>query len=360
MNLTSRDRKAVGIGGIIAGAILVIAYLVVPLSRIWFRRGTELGPKLAYVDRLRERVHEQDLLLQRREVLVRRLGSLLGPEASGVPAQLVVPSAVAAELAAAGEQDELAKGEEEDAPTDETAVTASPESTETTVAGEQEEPGNSESDVAPGEEAAVTAGPESTEVTVAGEQEEPGESESDVAPADEAVVTASPESTEAAVAGEQQEPGESESDVAPADEAVVAASPESTEAAVAGEQEEPGGDSGVEAAAPEEAAPEAGRPSSGVSLAAHLERTAEKSGVKIERISPKRQSRGRRGTRHFNSVALQVRLESNVQNLIKLLHALEKGERFVRVEQIQLRRDLKKGDNMQVSLDIVGYEFVTR
>ena len=327
MNLTSRDRKAVGIGGIIAGAILVIAYLVVPLSRIWFRRGTELGPKLAYVDRLRERVHEQDLLLQRREVLVRRLGSLLGPEASGVPAQLVVPSAVAAELAAAGEQDELAKGEEEDAPTDETAVTASPESTETTVAGEQEEP---------------------------------GESESDVAPADEAVVTASPESTEAAVAGEQQEPGESESDVAPADEAVVAASPESTEAAVAGEQEEPGGDSGVEAAAPEEAAPEAGRPSSGVSLAAHLERTAEKSGVKIERISPKRQSRGRRGTRHFNSVALQVRLESNVQNLIKLLHALEKGERFVRVEQIQLRRDLKKGDNMQVSLDIVGYEFVTR
>ena len=330
MNLTSRDRKAVVVGGIIAGLILVIAYAVAPLVRTWFQRGTELGPKLAYVDKLRERVHGQDSLLNRRDVLVRRLGSLLGPEASGVHEQPVVPTTGSAETAAADEREKPAESEVEAASTEETAVTASPGAAESAVAGEQDKPGGSEAEVVPGEMAAGAETTGAAESSVTGEQEKPGESETEVA------ATASPGLAETSVAGEQETPGESEAETALTEEAAATA------------------------AAAQRGAAEVGRPSSGVSLAAHLERTAKKSGVKIKRISPKKQSRGRRGTRHFSSVALQIRIESDMQNLIKLLHALEKGERFVRIEQMQLRRDLKKGNNMEISLDIVGYEAVAR
>jgi hypothetical protein len=258
MNLTSRDRKAVVVGGIIAGLILVISYVVAPLARAWFRRGTELGPKLEYVDRLRERVHGQESLFDRREVLVRRLGSLLGQEAPVVRARSMEPIARVEQAAAATP----------------TASVAGP-------AGRITEPTST-----------------TPTARIAG----------------------------SAAAGERENPVVSE----------------------------------VAVASTERAAASAGRPASGVSLAAHVERTAKKAGVKIERISPKRQSRARRGTRHFDSVALQVRIESDMQNLIKLLYGLEKGERFVRVEQMQLRRDLKKGDAMKVSLDVVGYEAAAR
>jgi hypothetical protein len=42
--------------------------------------------------------------------------------------------------------------------------------------------------------------------------------------------------------------------------------------------------------------------------------------------------------------------------LIGLLEALEKGDHFVRVDAIQVRRDLSKGDKMDVSLDLRAYE----
>ena len=267
MNLTSRDRKAVVVGGIIAGLILVISYVVAPLARVWFRRGTELRPKLEYVDRLRERVHGQESLFDRREVLVRRLGSLLGQEASAVRAQSVVPI---------------------QRTTQPTAATPT----------------------------ASAAGP-------AGRVTEP--------------TSATPTARIAVSVGVGQQDNHEQTGV---------------EAASTQEAAGP--------AAPAERTAAAGTPSSVVSLAAHVERAAKKAGVKIERISPKRQSRARRGTRHFNSVALQVRLESDIQNLIKFLHALEKGERFLRVEQMQLRRDLKKGDVMKVTLDVFGYEAVAR
>jgi hypothetical protein len=49
-----------------------------------------------------------------------------------------------------------------------------------------------------------------------------------------------------------------------------------------------------------------------------------------------------------------------MQNLIKLLYEIEKGERLVRVEEIRLRRDLKKGDNVATTIDVVGYEAAAR
>ncbi len=100
----------------------------------------------------------------------------------------------------------------------------------------------------------------------------------------------------------------------------------------------------------------AGDASSGVCLAAHFERIAKTSGVNIKRISPRKRASARKSNKHFGAVAMQVNVESNIENLIKLLYAIEKGERLVRVENIQLRRDLKKGDSVATTLDVVGYE----
>jgi hypothetical protein len=41
--------------------------------------------------------------------------------------------------------------------------------------------------------------------------------------------------------------------------------------------------------------------------------------------------------------------------LVTLLHALERGERFVKVEQLQLNRESSK-DSMNVTLDVRAYE----
>ncbi len=143
---------------------------------------------------------------------------------------------------------------------------------------------------------------------------------------------AMPGSGESAADAEGGNPGETEKEPSPAEET---ADP----AAVAVEQN-------------------SGTGSSGVCLAAHLERIAKTSGVNIKRISPRKRASAGKSNKHFGAVALKVNIESNIENLIKLLYAIEKGERLIRVESIQLRRDLKKGGNVATTLDVVGYEAI--
>ncbi len=102
--------------------------------------------------------------------------------------------------------------------------------------------------------------------------------------------------------------------------------------------------------------PEVGQTSSEVSLAAYVERIATKAGAKIERISPRNTPAASKGGTYFVPVPLQVKIEGNVRNVVQMLHALERGERFVRIDQIQFRRELTKGDTIDASLDITGYE----
>ena len=98
----------------------------------------------------------------------------------------------------------------------------------------------------------------------------------------------------------------------------------------------------------------------GISVATHLERLAKKSGVKLNKVTPRKPSRRCKGDKHIGPVGLTIGFEANIQSLIKLLHALEKGERLVRVEQAEFRRDLKKPQNIQVTLHVVGYELGAR
>ncbi len=63
-----------------------------------------------------------------------------------------------------------------------------------------------------------------------------------------------------------------------------------------------------------------------------------------------------KGLRHYRAVALQVEADTNTEGLFKMLRALEKGERYMRVDSLKLRHDLKKPDALSVTLQVSAYE----
>jgi len=278
LTLTSREKKALIVGAAIAAGVILIAYVLVPVGRAWVQLGSVLGPKLQYVERLRERAQEQNALLARRDALVGRLGSVLGPEAA--PA-----------LGAREEKSERPP-----------------------VPAGAERP----SDVAPPQDA---------------------ERPSDAKPAEP-------------LSGEPSLPGQAGKPESPGKSAAEPETPDTSKDTLQGGPEDK--------SKPEEK--EAPKPTdwpSGISLATHLERIAKKSGVKVSKVTPTKPSAYWKGNGYFKAVGLQVGFETNIQSLIKFLHALEKGERLVRVEQARIGRELK-GQKITVSLEVVGYESVER
>ncbi|MCC6697303.1 MAG: hypothetical protein IT365_16865 [Candidatus Hydrogenedentes bacterium] len=108
---------------------------------------------------------------------------------------------------------------------------------------------------------------------------------------------------------------------------------------------------------PKEQAPKAAAPGSNT-LAGYVEQNAKKAGATIKRITPKKDAAAFRNPKRFHPVTLQVSLECSIQNLVEMLKALEKGERFVKVDQLQLKRDLAGGDKIEVTMDLHSYEAV--
>jgi hypothetical protein len=88
-------------------------------------------------------------------------------------------------------------------------------------------------------------------------------------------------------------------------------------------------------------------------LAAYFERSAAQAGIKIKRVTSKK---GAKPGKYYTPITLQLSVEGKADNVVKLLYALEKGDRFVRVEQFELHRDVAKGNTIEASLDILGYE----
>ena len=265
MNLTSKEKKTIVAGGVAAGLTLLIAYVIVPLMQEWGRLGDVLGPKLEYVQKLRERLRAQSALLARRDELSKKLGSVLGPEAYTPPKESEKPRSG--------------------------------------KAGSKGPKGSEDS-----KQAANKDGP------------------------------AKPESTHTAKAPEAKgEPGKPKPD-----------------------QKKPNAKRPAKDEPKPEKAKKKDTAPTGISVATHLERLAKKSGVKLNKVTPRKPSRRCKGDKHIGPVGLTIGFEANIQSLIKLLHALEKGERLVRVEQAEFRRDLKKPQNIQVTLYVVGYELGAR
>lgn len=96
-------------------------------------------------------------------------------------------------------------------------------------------------------------------------------------------------------------------------------------------------------------------PESGT-LAGYVEQNAKKAGATVKRITPKKSATALKDTKRFRAVTLQVSFECTVQNLVDLLKALEKGDRFVKVDLFQLKRDLASGDKLEVTMDLHSYE----
>lgn len=90
-------------------------------------------------------------------------------------------------------------------------------------------------------------------------------------------------------------------------------------------------------------------------LEAELEKMAGQAGVAIKGLSAGKRP-ARSALKHFRKVALHLQVQGNIDPLIKLLHALEKGERFVRVDAMTLHHDLQKPGELNVTLDLVAYE----
>ena len=101
-------------------------------------------------------------------------------------------------------------------------------------------------------------------------------------------------------------------------------------------------------------------PSPGISLATHIERTAKASGFKIQQIAPANPATCWKGNADFRGVGHRIAFETNTAALIKFLYALEKGDRLVRVEQAEFRRDPQKGPNIKVVLRLAGYEIAEK
>jgi len=87
-----------------------------------------------------------------------------------------------------------------------------------------------------------------------------------------------------------------------------------------------------------------------------LEKTIKKQGGQVKLISVVKAPRNVKRWRSFRMVALQADVECNAESLVKLLHAFEKGERFVRVDDLKIRHEMKKPDALSVTLRILAYE----
>ena len=113
-------------------------------------------------------------------------------------------------------------------------------------------------------------------------------------------------------------------------------------------------------AGPGAAAPSPSAPPHAVSVAAYVERQAKTVGIRLNSVAPFTPTLGYRGGKSLTPAGVVVTVETAMPALLRLLYALEKGDRLVRVEKMEIHRDLKKGPNIMATLQLVGYEAVVR
>lgn len=89
-----------------------------------------------------------------------------------------------------------------------------------------------------------------------------------------------------------------------------------------------------------------------------LEKAVKSSGGKVKVISARPAPTHGPALRHFRAVILQVESEGDIGSLTRLLHALEKGGRFVRVNSLEVRHDLSKPQAVSVTMEVMAYESV--
>jgi type II secretory pathway component PulM len=387
--LSSRDRKAVTWGGLGVAAILVFNYAVSPLWQRWSDTGSLLESREALVASFRDRLESRDALQTRRDVLALRMGSLRSlhvkeapktpeaqpgdnpptegqqagggaPGAGPKPAGEVVAPEASPKVEAAPGKDGSPPGNEKATPAAagesakaENTPGANPQDgnsgngTPDTKTGAVAKEGPAESNAA----ATPPAGP--VESTPSAPQNDPlVVAKNTPANAGDAAVTDTKKTVEppakpAEPTGDAGKTAEMAADGKKAPEAAPGQEGAKSEAAKEGEP-----DKGKEKETP---AREAVPVVEASSLATYLEKNAKAAQVKLQRITPKKNSSGKKRTTHFEPVTLQVSFECQVTQLVKLLHDLETGDQFVRVDQLEITRNVEQGDKLTASMEISSY-----
>jgi len=113
-------------------------------------------------------------------------------------------------------------------------------------------------------------------------------------------------------------------------------------------------------AGPGAAAASPSAPPRAVWVAAYVERQANTVGIRFNSVTPFTPTLGYKDGRSLTPAGVAVTLETVTPVFLRLLYALEKGERLIRVEKMEIHRDLKKGPNITATLYLVGYEAVAR
>ncbi len=104
-----------------------------------------------------------------------------------------------------------------------------------------------------------------------------------------------------------------------------------------------------------EAGSPAGEPPAPPALEAEVARIAKESKVQVKLVSARKSPRSTVALSHFQTAAVRVEAECQVEAMTKMLHALEKGERFVRIESLKLHQDLKKPGKLGVTMELAVY-----
>ena len=374
-NYSSRDRKALTWGAVGVAAILAFNYVISPVWQRWSETGDLLASREAFVASFRERVDARDGLRARRDVLAMRLGSLRvlhdrveakGPDAKpekdggkprdgkkdGKAPDGESPASKAADgQPADGEKApdaaESAKPEKETETGTPVSAGSPPQTTESgpgSSVGEKASPPASE---APAPDSELVVARNKPEAPEGAGGEAPVTSEaSDGSAKDEK----KPDEAKA----EPDKDGASKPDAKPDKDA--ASKPD----AKPGEAPEAAKDGAADGAADGEKSAKPARAAVPVieasSLATYVEKNAMAAKIKIKRITPKKGASGKKGTKYFEPVTLQVSFECQITNLVQLLHDLEKGELFVRVDKLEITRDVAQGDKLNASLDLSSYE----
>ena len=103
-----------------------------------------------------------------------------------------------------------------------------------------------------------------------------------------------------------------------------------------------------------------GAPPHAVTLAAYIERQASAAGIRFNSVTPFTPAHSYKGGKSLAPAGVVVTLETATPAFLRLLYALEKGDRLVRVETMEIHRDIKKGSSITATLHLVGYEAVVR
>jgi len=260
MKLSQREKRMLVGGAIIVALVILVNWIIAPLSRKWAELGRQLAPRLALLETVRSRAERHAVLQARQYELSRQIGSLLDSAQSEVP-------------------------QKKDANT-------------------------------PPAPPSVPPGP----------------------PATPPVLPATPPGTPA---------------TPPALPATPAAPPATPPAPPAAPVAPPTAPVAPPATPPTATAQ---TPKKDLrSFEAELAKTIGQSGAKINLISAKQPPRPPEALKYFKMTALRVEAEGNTDSLVKMLHALEKGNRFIRIDTLKIHQDVKKPGALNLTMEIVAY-----